>query len=177
MIERDLQLKIQAFLDGELTESEAREVAALIAADREAAALHTELKHTRQALAGAEAGIKVPETREFYWSKIQREIEKTEQVAAAEPGLTPWQLLLRLLKPVTAVAVVVLLGYGAFMQFGQKPSVNVISPRASATEVLVASADAEAITYHDYADDTTFVWFSYPGQSGGANSGSETTIN
>jgi len=172
MIERDLQLRIQAFLDGELNESQARDVAALIAADREAAALHAELKHTRQALAGAEAGIKVPETREFYWSKIAREIEKTERIVAADAGLSPWQLILRLLKPVAAVAAVVLAGYAAFTLSGPKRPVG-----GSPVEVLVASADVDAITYYDYADDTTFVWFSYPGENGVANDGSETTFN
>ena len=66
MINFNTQIKVQAFLDGELPAAEAREVAALIARDREAAALHTELKNTRRAIAGAEQGITLPETREFY---------------------------------------------------------------------------------------------------------------
>ena len=44
MIDHNLQLKIQAFLDAELSEPEARDVAALIAANPEASALHAELR-------------------------------------------------------------------------------------------------------------------------------------
>ena len=92
MIDHNLQLKIQAFLDGELSEAEAREIAALIAADAEASALHTELKNTRRALMGAEADIKVPETREFYWNRISREISRLEHTPAGKPAPSLWQM-------------------------------------------------------------------------------------
>ena len=52
----DAQLKLQALLDGELPEAEASEVANWLARDREAAALLEELRNTREALAGFEAG-------------------------------------------------------------------------------------------------------------------------
>lgn len=172
MIEYEIQLKIQAFLDGELTEVESQEVAALITSDSEASALHAELKNTRRALAGSEEGVVLDESREFYWSKIQREIEKAAPVTEPEPGVSLWQALSRLFKPVAATAVVVLLGYSAFLYYGERPSHG-----GGATEVLVASADAEAITFHDYSDDTTFVWFSYPAENGVANGGSATTLN
>ena len=42
----DAQLKLQAFLDGELPEAEASEVAKWLARDREAAALLEELRNT-----------------------------------------------------------------------------------------------------------------------------------
>src|SRR6267378_6728212 len=74
----DAQLKLQAYLDGELPEAEAREVANWLARDREAAALHTELRNTRQALVGFEVGVELPESREFFWSKIRREIHRLE---------------------------------------------------------------------------------------------------
>ena len=73
----ELALKLQAFLDGELPEDEAREVSSLLARDADAAALHRELKNTRAAVVNFERPIQVPETREFYWSKISKEIERT----------------------------------------------------------------------------------------------------
>ena len=83
----DAQLKLQAFLDGELPEAEASEVANWLARDREAAALLEELRNTRDALAGFEAGIQLPESREFFWSKVQREIQRLETPAPrARPG-------------------------------------------------------------------------------------------
>jgi len=82
----ELQLKIQAYLDGELAESESRQIAELVARDAEAAALLTELKNTKSAFAAGEADLKLPESREFYWSKIQRQIERVESTQA--DGLT-----------------------------------------------------------------------------------------
>lgn len=162
------QMKIQAFLDGELPEAEAREIAALIARDRDAAALHTELKNTRRALAGAEQGITLPETREFYWSKISREIEKTERAEPVQAAPTLWQMLSRLLKPVVAVAVVVLAGFLVFHQTGTSTFDG---------GVLVASVDEDVITYRDEANDTTYVLFSYPAENAVANDANDATLN
>ena len=49
----DKQLKLQAFLDEELSESEAREVASWLAQDQEATLLLAEMRNTRQALLDA----------------------------------------------------------------------------------------------------------------------------
>jgi len=75
------QLKLQAYLDGELPEGEARELATGLAQDQEAAALLAELRQTRDAIAGSEQVRALPESREFYWSKIQRAIERAEAPA------------------------------------------------------------------------------------------------
>lgn len=168
MIEFNTQIKIQAFLDGELAETEAREIAALIAKDRDAAALHTELKNTRRALVGSEQGITLPETREFYWSKISREIEKTGRIETAHPAPSLWQLLSRLLKPVSAVAMIALAGLFVFNQT-RTSSLN--------GGVLVASVDEDVITYRDEANDTTYVLFSYPAENAVANDASDATLN
>ena len=53
----DAQLKLQAFLDGELPEAEANEVANWLARDREAVALLAELRNTRKAMVGFEVGV------------------------------------------------------------------------------------------------------------------------
>ena len=86
----EAQLKLQAYLDGELPEKEAREVANWLARDREAVALFAELRNTRQALVGLEVGVELPETREFFWSKIEREIRRQ---AGPEPIARPSGLL------------------------------------------------------------------------------------
>ena len=168
MIDFNTQIKIQAFLDRELPEAEAREIAALIARDREAAALHTELKNTRRAIAGAEQGIVLPETREFYWSKISRAIEQTSETETTRPTVTLWQLLGRLIKPVSAAATIVLAAFLIFHSSGDR------SPDAG---LLVASLDDGVITYRDEADDTTYVIFSYPGENAVANGSDDATLN
>ena len=69
------QLKVQAFLDGELTAAEAREVEGWVRSDPEARDLATEIRQTGQALKAGELARTAPEAREFYWSQIQRRIE------------------------------------------------------------------------------------------------------
>ena len=76
------QLKLQAFLDGELPDPEAHEVAAWLARDADATALLGELRNTQKALVDFEPELKVPESREFYWSKIEREIHRLEPTTA-----------------------------------------------------------------------------------------------
>src|SRR6266705_1333510 len=112
-MKQELQLKLQAYLDGELPDGEARPVAGLLAQDAEARALLAELKNTRAALAGFEADIKLPESREFYWSKIER------QSAMIEPErkfASPFASFRRILAPVCAIAVLVIVGLVAIRQ-------------------------------------------------------------
>jgi anti-sigma factor RsiW len=74
------QIRLQAFLDGELPAGQAAEVRQWLERDREARELLAELQNTRAALAGHGADLKLPETREFFWSKIRREIERQERL-------------------------------------------------------------------------------------------------
>lgn len=79
-------IKLQAQLDGELTGREAQEIAALIENDAEARALFAELQQTRTMLAANEPEFRLPESREFYWGKIEREITRLEAAPAAAPA-------------------------------------------------------------------------------------------
>jgi len=146
------QLKLQAFLDGELPEAEAREISAWLARDEEATALSKELRNTRQALKSAEAGVRLPESREFYWSKIQREIERSERAPVSRVRPSILERLRRVLVPAAAFAIVI--AAGVLMFHG-------ISNR---TESEMAVADSGAFTYRDYANGTTLVWVSYPAE-------------
>ncbi len=170
MIDHEKQIKIQAFLDGELPEAEAREITALIARDASAAALHAELKNTRQALATAEQGIVLPESRDFYWSKIRRDIERLDVAPAAPAEFSLWQSLARLLKPVTVVAVVVLMGGILFHEMGG-------SRARGGADFMIASAEMDAITYRDDSDGTTYVWFSDATENDVANDDDATTLD
>src|SRR5579859_1055327 len=102
----EAQLRVQAYLDGELPEGEARQVANRLAQDREAVALLAELRQTRQALAGFEAGIRLPESEEFYWSKIKRQIEREQPAEAPARAASLWAVRLRRwLMPAAGLAV------------------------------------------------------------------------
>src|SRR5918999_622472 len=111
-MKQELILKYQAYLDGELPDWEARAIAEAIAADSEAQALVAELRQTKTMLAGNEPQPTLPETREFYWSKIQRQIERLEREPVAEHAgslLGAWR---RFVAPLAGLAVMVFLAIG-----------------------------------------------------------------
>jgi anti-sigma factor RsiW len=166
----DSQLKLQAYLDGELPEAEARAVANWLAKDREAVALHTELRNTRQALVGFEIGVLLPESREFFWSKIEREIQREEQPAARPQSVPLLMRLQRILVPASAVAALVLAGLLINGQFG-------LLSGSAVADNLSSLDDAGALTYHDYDAGTTLVWLSYPAQNEFAQSDSADTLS
>jgi len=155
-MDMDAQLRLQAFLDGELPESEAREVANWVAQDKEATALLAELRNTRQALAGAEAVMTLPETREFFWSKVRREIERQEVRPTAtevrQPSLlAQWR---RFIVSAGAAAAIILVALIAVGPMGSGPA-----------ESEASMADPGAFTYRDYAAQATLVWLSYPAEN------------
>ena len=154
----EVQLKIQAYLDGELPDAEARELANLLARDKEAIALHNELRNTRQALSGAEVGIELPESREFFWSKIKREVERLEAAADAPAETAPsifaaWRRLLIPAGAIAALAVAVLIANrSAFTE-------SAFQGRLEATRT-----DPGTFVYRDYSGGATLVWLSYPAE-------------
>ena len=106
MMNHEEQLRLQAYLDGELSEKENPEVVAWLAGDQQAVALLAELRQTNDAMSGFEEDIKLPESRDFYWSKIQRQIQAQEQVPARAGTVSPFVVRLRrLLMPVAGVAL------------------------------------------------------------------------
>lgn len=165
------QLKLQAFLDGELSEKEARDVAAWLARDAEASDLLAELRNTRKALADYEPALKLPESREFYWSKIQREIQRLEPVEAPAKSVSIFALLRRVLVPLGSVAVLVIAGVLAYQRFGNHGE----TPRAQVSAML-AVADAGAIHYRDQAQGMTVIWLSYPADKKVADESSADTL-
>lgn len=157
MLDQDVQLKLQAFVDGELPEEEALRMAALAARDPDANALVVELKNTRKALAAHDEGCVLPESRDFYWSKIQRAIEQT---LPQEPEVEPVSLLAILRRWLVPTAGVALLVVGGFMVAER------LQPAAApAVDVQMAFAEAEALTYRDYEAGMTVIWLSYSGEN------------
>ena len=154
-MKHELELKLQAWVDGQLPVHEADEVARLIETHAEARALLTELKHTRAALAGFEGPIKLPESREFYWSKIAHEIER--QQPRPQPAPVSWlQHFRRLLIPAGAVAALLLFG-----MLASRPAVQDGLPY----ELTDLVADSDTFTFTDEANGTTLIWFSYPAEN------------
>jgi anti-sigma factor RsiW len=145
----DSQLKLQAHLDGELSGKDARQMEAWLADDAEARLLAEELRFAKEALAGNEPEVKLPETREFYWSKIAREIERQE-LAPARPAMPWWLRLSRkfLLPAFGAAALAVLV-----VVLTQAPPT-----RFAATEVQTFIDDMGTMTFRDQSAGITMVW-------------------
>ncbi len=158
MMEYEEQLKLQAYLDGELPEAEARQMAQRVAADAEAAALLSELRQTRATMAGFEQELKLPESREFFWSKLRREIDRIDARKDPEPEPSvPWIVLLRRwLVPAAGVALVAFVSLLAVRE-GSTPN--------SRPHIETALADSGAVTYHDYNNGATLVWLPYPAEN------------
>lgn len=154
------QLKLQAYFDGELPERKARKIELLLQDDRDAAKLLAELKYTRQALVENEPQIKFPESREFYWLKIAREIQKLEPEKDSPENFN-WK---RLLWPISLTAGAIAVCFLAVIL--QNPAANETTQAASVSSdidapvIESAQADSEAMTYEDKSDGTTLVWFS-----------------
>jgi anti-sigma factor RsiW len=104
-------LQLQAWVDGELPEGEARRLARQIETDPEARALVEELKMTKAFLAGNEPEYAVPDSREFYWSQVKREIVRQAAASAQPADSRPaWTLgWRRFLAPVAGLALIAFL--------------------------------------------------------------------
>jgi anti-sigma factor RsiW len=107
----ELELKVQAYVDGQLSRRQAQKVERWAAQDPQAQALVAELRVAKSLLTGNDVERLVPESREFYWSKIQRQIERLEQnEASAQPTpLLGWR---RYLAPLAGGAFAALLVIG-----------------------------------------------------------------
>jgi anti-sigma factor RsiW len=100
-------LKIQAYVDGQLDAAEAADVKAWIDSDSEASELAQSLQSVSNTLMNNELGHKLPESVEFYWSKIEREIGAEEAtLASSTVSIWTWGRLVRWIAPALAVASV-----------------------------------------------------------------------
>jgi hypothetical protein len=143
----DLELKLQAWLDGELPEREARRMGQWIAGDADAAALLAQLRSIKEALPGNETARAVPDSREFYWSQIQRHIQRETPFRrpARLPWLARWQGYLLPLTGVAAVACALM----AMVWHAAPPTFD---------EISATTDGMEAVTFHDQSGQMTVVW-------------------
>ena len=144
------QLEIQAYVDGQLAAADARRVELQLADDPAGAALAAELRLVRDTVRRGEPVMAVPETREFYFSQIQRRIEAEEKAAArtaATPVAAPFDWLRRLLLPVAGVAAVAVV---AALSLRTAPYVP--------GEMVIASEEMGAITFRSEQNQLTVVY-------------------
>ncbi len=153
MIDQETTLKLQAYLDGELPAPDAERMADLLEHDSGAQALLGELRAIKAALNGNETEHKVPESREFYWSKIAREIERQEPATLLpQSGRTVWWL--RLLVPAGAVALLAL----AFTVVLWPPSGRSWVALADGHEIETPEEETSSFTFRSEREGMTVVW-------------------
>lgn len=158
-----MDLKVQAYLDNELTPGEARKVASLLNSDPEARELYRVLKETKAIVRENEPQLRLQESRDFYWSKIQREIDKAERLPAAA-SRSPWWI--RLMAPLAgAVALFAVLLSVSGPGTGPQTAMSA-GPQGAAAQALpmheggVVAPDMSAITFRSETEGVTVVWVS-----------------
>lgn len=145
----NLELKLQAWLDGELPSDEAQRFSQVVASDPEAQQLVAELKGVNAAMKGNELELKVPAAREFYWSQIERQIRREAPKPAPsffEKLVAQWR---RFLVPVAGAAAGL-----ALLAVSVRQSV----PSPAFVETTDTSNEMEAVTFHDQSAGMTVVW-------------------
>jgi hypothetical protein len=146
-MKHELELKVQAWVDGETSEREAARIAEWVARDAEAGILAGKLRSVRAAMVDNEPIVPVPETREFHWSKIECQIQREEQASPRSPvsWAARWRRLMMPLGGVVALACVLAL------------AVNQLH-RPTFDEICSTDQGMEAVTFHDQSAGMTVVW-------------------
>lgn len=148
----DFSMRLQAYLDGELGAAERAQVESVLAQDPEARALERELRMVMSALRDADPVVSVPESREFYWSRIERAINASEAVAArqARPESTFAGWFRRALLPLSGVAAACFMLFMGLRETGLPVSMH--------GETESPLAETGALTFRSEAERVTVVW-------------------
>ncbi len=144
-------LEVQAYLDGELESSRRAAIAALCEQDTAARALRDSLQVVRDTVRQHEPEHRLSDSREFYWSQIQRRIAAAERQAETRPArpLPAWTGLFRWLVPVAGLAAVTLV-----FTLRDDPRQLLID----GTVLAAAPASATSVEYRSDTDGVTIHW-------------------
>jgi anti-sigma factor RsiW len=141
----ELELKIQAYLDGELPPRKRVQVEALIARDVEAQQIYRELESVRAQLRAHEPSIALPDSPDFYWSTIKRRLATASRDTEAAPvrgwAWKKWALPL-------AGAAALFLVLLVYRPAAQHPL----------DEMETMLADMGTFTFRDHSAGVTMVW-------------------
>src|SRR6185436_17416631 len=146
------QLKVQAYLDNELSPAEARQIASLISSDPEARLVYNELKDTRTILSHNETSVSLQEPLDFYFSQIRRRIETEEKVS---PRKLPAPWWMRLFAPVGGAVALF-----AVLLSIQGPNMPLGAPRISSMHEIENNPQVSTITFRSESEGVTVVWVS-----------------
>ncbi len=143
------QLKVQAYLDGELSGRDAEEVAERMSGDQEAQTLRDALAGLKALMVEAEGERSVPETREFYWGKIERRLEQPRSRLSFQLGWFTWR---RFWIPAAGMALVAVLSI-AGAKFATRGNSHV-----QLAEVVNLAENTSSISFRDNSQNMFVVW-------------------
>ena len=157
MNENEIQLKVQALVDGELTGREAEELQQRIDDDPALQTLHARLRQMRGLIADSELPRTLPESGDFYWNKIAESIGREERAATRQPRpMSPSRWLMRWFAPLAGVATLV------FLLTLQQPTAPDLGISFSSDHELELSDDEiDVMTYNSDDDSMSIVWLDY----------------
>ena len=173
------KLKIQAWLDGELAPQESARIADLIDNDLEAKELSEDLRAMQKALEVGEKTAVLEDSREFYWSQVERQIEAEEPITEnAQPELVSGSLgnALRWLIPVGSLAAIsaLMLNFNSInttpdlLETGQQ-GVEVSQPSPVTPPSGLAESSATVLEEGSPATTPEVGVFSFEGTQNGGN--------
>jgi len=142
-------LEIQAYLDGELDPGRKAAIATLCQQDPETRSLYDALKSLRETVRENEPEHRLTDSREFYWSQVQRRIaaEERKNAQPVDPQFA-WSRLIRWLVPVGGLAAVAL---GFTLSEQPIPVVSTFASFASAPQAVTSveyRSDIDGVTVH-----------------------------
>jgi anti-sigma factor RsiW len=164
-MKHELELKVQAWLDGEMSDPDAARMAGWVARDAEAGVLAAELRTVRKAMVDNEMIAPLPETREFHWSKIERQIQR-EAMTPQRPAVSWLGQFRRFLLPIAGVTALACAMTLAVKQM-HRPTFDEISD---------TNAGMDAVTFHDQSAEMTVVWLQDSSQTSGTAQPAKTSV-
>ena len=154
MKENEIELKIQALVDGELTKFEAGKLRDRIKNDIRLQILHERLMQMKDLISKHEMPRVLPESSDFYWSKIAQEIEVGGSAAQSSAQTLGMKWVFRRLAPLLGIASVALL---ITLQGPNLPDLGIVLDHNH--ELLTGEIDV--MTFNSADDSMSIVWIDY----------------
>ena len=156
MKENEIELKIQALVDGELTEFEAGKLRDRIKNDVRLQVLHERLMQMKDLISKHEMPRVLPESSDFYWSKISQKIEVGGSAAQSSAQSLGMKWVFRRLAPLLGIASVALL---ITLQGPNLPDLGIVLDHNHELELLADEIDV--MTFNSADDSMSVVWIDY----------------
>ena len=152
----DIGIKLQAYLDGELSGSDKVAVEKLLAEDADLRGLRQELVMVKEALRESDPVVTIPASGEFYWSQIERRLKHLEMMGeSSAAGRASWSAWLRrVLLPLTGTAVACLVLILS-LRDGSLPGVSIASLHEETESPL---EETSAVTFRSESEKVTVLW-------------------